>query len=123
MSNSNPVDTIIAFDRPTIDPVHKEVPAEKLIEGNPQHATWNYYTNESGEYLSGVWSSTAGKWHCISQRNEFCYMISGVVRLHDKKGNYVEFKEGDSFVIKPEWDGMWEVVEDAKKFYAIYQPE
>jgi len=119
----NTIDSVVVFDQPTIEPVHGAVPSEKLLEGEPKSTLWNYYTDASEQYRVGVWESTAGKWHAFAGRNEFCYIISGVVRLIDAFGNAKTFTAGDSFVIPPEFDGMWEVVEDAKKFYAIYQPE
>ena len=95
---------------------------DHLIDGVPWHTVQNYYKDASGQYRAGIWESTAGKWHAFAGRSEFCHMLAGRVRLSDKDGNAKIFEAGDSFVIKPEFDGTWEVLEDARKLYVIFEP-
>ena len=95
---------------------------DHLISGDVRHKVRNYYDDSSKQYRAGIWQSTAGKWHAFSGRNEFCHMLAGRVRLSDRAGNSKIFVAGDSFVIPPEFDGTWEVLEDARKLYVIFEP-
>jgi uncharacterized cupin superfamily protein len=120
---SDITDSIVVFGVSPADENLGPVASDHLLSGDPQHSTWNYYNDSSGQYRAGVWESTVGKWHAFAGRNEFCYMLSGRVRLSDREGNSRVFGAGDSFVIKPEFNGTWEVLEDARKLYVIFQPE
>lgn len=116
-------DSIVVFGTSPAEEHSGPVASDHLIAGGPQHNVWNYYKNQDGRFRSGVWESTVGKWHAFAGRNEFCYMLAGRVRLSDRYGNSREFGTGESFVIKPEFDGTWEVLEDARKLYVIFEPE
>lgn len=115
--------TVISFGRDTVETVFREITGEPLIEGQPQQSIQNYYSNHGQQYSSGIWTSTKGKWHAFSGRSEFCYILEGVVRLTERSGRSMTYQVGDSFQITPEFDGTWEVLEDAKKLYVIFEPK
>ena len=75
-----------------------------------------------GRFFAGVWESTPGKWAIRYSENEFCHMTAGRVRISDRNGNQREFGAGDAFVIPAGFEGTWEVLETARKLYAIYEP-
>jgi uncharacterized cupin superfamily protein len=49
-------------------------------------------------------------------------MTAGRVRITDANGRQREFKVGDTFVIPAGFAGTWEVLESARKLYAIFEP-
>lgn len=119
---SNTPSSIVVFGETPVEEINRPMVPEKLISGDPMHTISNYYLDENSQLRAGVWASTAGKWHAFSGRNEFCHMLSGVVKLTDSDGSSKTFITGDSFLITPAFDGTWEVIEDAKKLYVIFEP-
>ena len=47
---------------------------------------------------------------------------SGRVRISDDAGGSWTFGPGECFVVPAGFTGLWEVLEPAEKFYAIYEP-
>ena len=45
-----------------------------------------------------------------------------VIRVSDDDGRSWTFRPGDCFVMPAGFVGLWEVLEPAEKFYAIYEP-
>jgi uncharacterized protein len=90
-----------------------------IISGTPKTSVQNYYTDKSGDFYSGVWESTAGKWTINYTEDEFCILLEGQVVLTDESGKAEKFKAGDAFVIPAGFKGTWETVRKVRKFYAI----
>ena len=92
---------------------------DRVVAGDPQHQTEVRFTSPDGTMLAGTWTSTPGKWHAFSDRDEFCVILSGHVRLIDEKGAAQEFRQGDSFLIPNGFRGFWEVLETTTKHFVI----
>ena len=97
--------------------------ADCVIEGDPQHKSALFFENASGDLIAGTWTSTPGKWHAFTNRDEFCYIISGHVRLISEEGSAQTFKAGDAFLIPNGFRGYWEVIETTTKHYVIRRYE
>jgi uncharacterized cupin superfamily protein len=52
--------------------------------------------------------------------DEFCYFLSGSVRLTSADGSVVELKAGESVVIPKGWKGRW-TTSGYSKYYVIYK--
>ncbi len=76
-----------------------------------------------GEFFCGIWTSTAGKWRVRYTEHEFCVIIEGRVRIESLSGEKHELKAGDAFVVPAGFEGVWEVSEPCKKWYAIFEPK
>ena len=113
---------IIRFDRHEADFDEYETPAEKCVRGQPMQRTWNHYASADGKFFSGFWEGEPGCWRISYTEHEFCQLLSGRVILRSADGEEVEISAGDNFVIPAGFEGEWEVVETAKKIYAIYEP-
>ena len=96
-------------------------PADRLITGDPQQSIVNHYTDASGQFFSGTWSSTVGKWRIRYSESEFCCLTRGRVVLENLSGDRWEFGAGMGFVVPAGFEGTWEVVEPCTKFYAIFE--
>jgi len=92
-----------------------------LISGEPRLTAWNYYADPSQQFFAGVWSATRGCWRIHYTECEFCHLLQGRVALTDQNGERLEFGVGDSFVIPAGYVGTWEVIEDCRKLYAIFE--
>lgn len=90
---------------------------EKVLAGDPVHTTWN--AEERDGLYCGVWQSTPGKWRIAYDEWEFCHILSGVSVLTDEGGAARTVRAGDAFVIRPGFNGTWEVIETTRKEYVI----
>ncbi|MFD2741704.1 cupin domain-containing protein [Sulfitobacter aestuarii] len=92
---------------------------DRVIDGDPHHETQMRYTSPDGTLLAGTWESTPGKWRAFTGRDEFCYIVSGHVKLISKDGGEQEFRTGDSFLIPEGFEGYWQVLETTVKHFVI----
>ena len=95
--------------------------ADRLISGDPRQQVSNYFSDDTQQFHTGVWSSTRGKWRIQYSESEFCCLTRGRVVLENLEGQRWEFRAGEGFVVPAGFAGTWEVVEDCTKFYAIFE--
>lgn len=93
----------------------------RVLEGDPRHESTVFFKDAEGEVIAGTWTSTPGKWRAFTDRDEFCYIISGNVRLIGDDGTVRSFKTGDAFLIPNGFRGCWDVVETTTKHFFIRQ--
>lgn len=95
---------------------------EVAIAGKKFETGYNYFTDASGQFTSGVWECSP----CTLLMDnypvdEVCYLLSGVVKISDREGNAETFKAGDCFAIPQGFNGTWENVETSRKYYVIFE--
>lgn len=90
---------------------------DRLIAGDPVQTTWNM-EDRDGLYC-GLWQSTPGTWRVSYAEWEYVHILSGVSILTDAEGTATTLRAGDSFVIRPGFEGTWQVVETTLKDYVI----
>jgi uncharacterized cupin superfamily protein len=112
---------LITFDDPG-DGQPAEPAAERLLAGAPRQRVWNLHSDVTGQFHAGRWASTAGAWRVHYTETEFCHLLQGRVRIRSADGASWDFGPGDAFVVPAGFAGTWEVVEDAVKLYAIFEP-
>jgi uncharacterized cupin superfamily protein len=95
--------------------------ADRLVAGNPSQQVFNYFSDATQQFHSGVWSSTRGKWRIRYSESEFCCLTRGRVALENETGERWVFGAGDGFLVPAGFSGTWEVIEDCTKFYAIFE--
>lgn len=106
--------------RVTRDGVTPEVErpaAELVLAGDPVHTTWSL--EEADDIYSGLWQATPGKWKVSYSEWEYVYIHEGHSVLTDANGVETHLKAGDSFIIRPGYEGTWEVIETTLKDYVI----
>lgn len=96
---------------------------DRVTEGDPQHVTRSHFDSPDGKLAAGTWTSTPGKWRAFTDRDEFCFILSGHVRLVDETGQFQTFKTGDAFLIPNGFRGFWEVIETTTKHFVIRHHE
>lgn len=107
------------------DAEHLGIPEEtapepnRLVSGDPRHRTWNVETLPDGALFAGMWESTPGAWRVDYEEWEFCSFLEGVSILHEDGKAPVRRAAGDSFILRPGFKGVWEVVETTRKLYVI----
>ena len=94
---------------------------DRVVEGDPHHQTQLRFESPDGVMIAGTWTSTPGKWHAFTDRDEFCYILEGHCRLIDEDGTARTFRGGDAFLIPNGFRGYWEVIETTTKHFVIRQ--
>jgi uncharacterized cupin superfamily protein len=94
---------------------------DKVMKGEPKTTVRNYFSDPSGQFFAGTWSSTVGKWKIEYSENEFCHLLEGRVVITSAEGKRWQFNAGDAWVIPAGFSGTWETVEPARKRYAIFE--
>jgi uncharacterized cupin superfamily protein len=110
--------TFFKFDIAGITPEHDEPTPDRLISGSPKFRAWNL-EDRDGKLFAGVWESTPGKWRIAYEEWEYVHIRSGVSIITEDGGQAHTLKAGDSFVIRPGFNGTWEVLETITKEYVI----
>jgi hypothetical protein len=113
---------ILKFDLAAAVAEEYFLPADKLLAGNPRQCVWKHYTDASGKFFAGIWSSEIGKWRIGYTEEEYCQILQGRSIIADLHGNAVTVAAGDSLVVPRGFVGTWEVVEPTRKIYVIYEP-
>ena len=114
--------SIIRIPHDTQGSSAEPVPAERLVSGNPMQSVANAYSDASNAFHCGVWEGEVGAWRVAYTEHELCHMLAGRVRLRGNDGSDTTVVAGDSFVIPAGFEGTWEVLEFARKLYAVYEP-
>ena len=91
--------------------------AAKIIAGDPVHTTWNL-EDRDGLYC-GLWQSSPGTWRISYDEWEYMHILAGMSVVTDTAGNSTTLRAGDSYIIRPGFVGVWEVVETTLKDYVI----
>ena len=89
----------------------------KVVRGDPVHTTWNIEDRDG--LCCGIWQSTPGAWRVAYDEWEYIRILAGHSILTPEGGAPVDLRAGDSYIIRPGFTGVWEVVETTRKDYVI----
>ncbi len=95
-----------------------EIP-QKVLEGRPTFAETLLWVSEDGSCLTGIWSSTVGRWEVVWPWNETCYIIEGQVEMTDHSGKSVILNPGDMFLCIKGAKHMFNVIQPVKKLMSL----
>jgi len=91
---------------------------ERLVDGDPRFKTWEIEKTADGRVMAGVWEATPGAYRSIKGNTwEFCSILSGVSELIEDGKPAVRVRAGDTFVMKPGFEGTWRVIETTRKLW------
>lgn len=108
---------ILPITRDGITPEVERPDPAKIVAGDPVHTTWNI-EEEDGLYC-GLWQSTPGAWRVSYAEWEYVHILAGHSILTGTDGSVTHLRAGDSYIIRPGFQGVWEVVETTLKDYVI----
>lgn len=110
----------VPFDLTDIEPEDGAPPADRVVKGEPTTRTWTLEEADDGRTFAGVWEATPGTWRIAYEEWEFCSIVSGISILHEDGTETPRIlRAGDSFVIRPGFTGLWEVVETTRKLFVV----
>lgn len=103
--------------------VEKYAPEAMRVAGNPKQAVLSYFESGDARFKTGIWSGEKGAYRLEfgPDKHEFFFLVDGVVRVTADGGAPCEIRAGDACVIPPGFSGVFEIVEDARKYYAIVE--
>ena len=109
---------VIPFDIDGVEPEVSAPASERIISGNPQFRTWNLEEADGGLY-AGIWEATPGKWRIVYDEWEYFSVLSGHSIVTEDGGEPIHLKAGDRLILRPGFNGTWEVIETTRKDYVI----
>lgn len=113
----------LAFDLTGIEPEDGAPAPERIVKGDPTTRTWTVEETADGRLFAGIWEATPGSWRVSYDEWEFCTILSGISILHEDGAETPRvLREGDIFVIRPGFTGLWEVVETTRKTFVVHLP-
>ncbi|HMO70647.1 MAG TPA: cupin domain-containing protein [Paracoccaceae bacterium] len=108
---------VLRVVRDGISPEVERPQPARVTKGDPVHSHWPI---EDRDGLScGLWQSTPGAWQVDYAEWEYVHILSGLSVLTGEDGSRVTLGAGDSWIIRPGFRGVWEVVETTLKEYVI----
>ncbi len=110
-------DQLLFLSQRGLSPETTRPDPDKVISGDPVFSTWNI--DERDGLFCGIWRCTPGKWRISYDEWEYCRIISGLSVLTQDGGAARLGRAGDSFVIRPGFQGTWEVMETTVKDFVI----
>lgn len=117
-----PMPSIVRIPHTVADAARAPVAADRRVAGAPVHAVANAYSSADQAFHCGVWESGVGAWRVRYTEHELCHLLAGRIRMTGDDGSCVEVIAGDSFVVPAGFNGVWDVLEPARKVYAVYEP-
>ena len=112
---------IVLFSRNQAEVEATKAAAEGLLSGSGAQTVQNFYSDGSGQFHAGIWSGEVGSWKVRYTEHEFCTLLAGRVKLTDESGASMEIAAGEHFVIPAGFNGVWTVLEPARKTYVIFE--
>ena len=113
--------TIVDFAESDAAPEHYRPAPEKVLKGAPAQSVINHYGSPCGQFNAGIWTGAVGQWHVSYSEHEYCEILQGVALIRDAAGNGKTVRAGDRFVIPAGFNGTWEVLEECRKVYVIFE--
>lgn len=112
---------IVCFDDPQTAGVLDRPRADRLEQGNPLRETWALYESADGQTTAGIWACEVGRWRIVfpATKEEYFFVLSGHVRLHDSLGGWVDVTAGHAAVIPAGFEGAFEVLAPVRKHFVV----
>ena len=104
--------------------LEKYSPPETLVSGNPKQLLETYFVDPTNRFRSVIWEGLeTGSYRLTypANKHEFIHLLAGRVKVHSQDGTVIELVAGDSCVIPGRFDGIFEIVEPAKKHAVIVE--
>ena len=99
-------------------PVETDRPRpDRLIAGDPVFTTWNL--EEVDGLYCGIWQATPGIWRVSYDEWEYFSVLEGHSILTADGQPPVDLRAGDRYIIRPGFEGTWEVRQTTIKDYVI----
>ena len=99
-------------------PVESWGPLPEAI-GEPME-TSGFTLWEEGDQMVGIWCCTTGHSRWDFKTHEMIVVVAGKMICTVDGGEAVELKTGDTAFVPKGWSGTWEIIEDIRKLFTIF---
>jgi uncharacterized protein len=111
-----PVSKAITFAVPAdLELKSAPIPADWVIEGNPQARSRRLSTSPDTTSSTMVWTCTPGKFHWHYNVDETLYILEGEVFVTNEKDEVRRLGPGDLAFFPAGSDSVWRVTKDIRK--------
>lgn len=112
---------ITLIDRGDGAPTLDQPREERRVTGAPLRKTW--LLHDSTPMSAGIWECEVGRWRIAfpAHKQEFFFVLSGRVRLHNHDAGCTEVGPGQGAVIPPGFEGEFEVLEPVRKQFVVVE--
>lgn len=91
------------------------------VDGATAPRAFVAYRDASGQFTAGTWACNPGTLAIKDLAiDEVCFIIEGEVEIVDDRGVSAVFGEGDAFVLKRGFSGLWKMPRPFRKFNGIF---
>ncbi|ABZ75558.1 protein of unknown function DUF861 cupin_3 [Shewanella halifaxensis HAW-EB4] len=115
------IDSILNFAKLDTAIERYKLDTEKVLMGDPEQELQNHYSSDCEQFHAGVWQGDIGTWKVSYSEHEYCEILAGASKVTDKNGHSITVKTGDRFVIPAGFEGTWEVLDNCRKVYVIFE--
>jgi uncharacterized cupin superfamily protein len=98
------------------------VPAEWVIEGDPQGSATILWRSDDGKQCNGIWECTPGTFNWI-HTDETATLVAGRVTVTLEGGEAMEIEAGDVVFFPEGTKSRWEVHETVRKAFHLHAAE
>lgn len=92
-----------------------------VLRGQAVQRAWILYQDPSAQFSAGIWECDEGAWTVHYTECEYVQMLAGRILIIDAQGQRRVVGPLDSFVVPVGFSGSWEVLEPARKYFAVFE--
>lgn len=105
-----------------IQPLSASAGTFTKLDFGMDESDWQAAQGKSSNYVIGWWEGKVGAIDFPpSTSTEAFFITEGRIALTDIEGNRMELKAGEAYLVPPGFEGRWETLEDARKFYVLLE--
>lgn len=113
----------LPFDISSIEPDDGGPDPDLVVKGHPRIRTWVVEERSADRLYAGVCEATPGAWRIVCEEWKFYSILAGVSVIHESGVETPRIlRAGDSFILRPGFSGIWEVVETTRKLFVVSLP-
>lgn len=107
----------LKLGRDGIPPEEGRPEPDRVLSGDPRFTTWS--VEERDGLYAGLWQATPGKWRIAYTEWEYFRILEGRSVVMGDDGTRLDLAPGDAAILRPGFEGTWEVLETTLKDYVI----
>ena len=100
-----------------------EIPAEWILEGNPDAKIWIHAQSADKTVTQGVWQCNASRFNWVHEGDDFVVLLEGEVLVTEEGGDAYTLRAGDFGLFPVGMKTTWQIDEFVKKIFTLRTAE